>query len=231
MAILSPALFTALRDEVFEGLVEEIVSGRLPAGQRLLEAEIARQLGVSKTPVREAMIRLGRMGLVVYHPRRGTFVAEIGPEIVRDIFALRRLIEGYVTAEAARRATPDHLRSLERIVDDLAAAERRGDWHALSDCDILFHERLYALCGSRLFLEIWQLFRDQVRLWHRVSKILQRHSAPRTIEWTVERLHRDILEAVREGSPVCAENAARVHIERAQLLVEGGPLPDGSAAR
>lgn len=217
---LQPASLPVLRDAVLETLVEAIISGRFPAGSRLHEAEIARQLGVSKTPVREALVRLGRLGLVVHRPRRGTFVAEVGPDTVRDIFTLRWLIEGYVTAEATRRATAGQLAVLDDILARLAAAEQVAQWTTVSDLDVLFHERIYAMSAHPLFLEVWCSFEDQVRLWHRLGRRLGRQPAP----WTIAQLHQEILAAIRSGDLAQAEAAAREHIDRASLVLGVGPI-------
>ena len=228
MAVLAPTRYTALRDEVFESLVSAIVAERIPAGTRLIEAEIARQLRVSKTPIREAMIRLGRMGLVVYRPRRGTFVAEIGADNVRDIFVLRHLIEGHVTAEAAKRVTDAELAELARIVDDMASAVQRADAHSTSDLDIAFHERIYELSESLIFLNVWSTIRDRVRLWHRIAGRITRQQLPTGL--TSDRLHQEILDALRLRSPRRAEDAARTHIERGYRMLGLGSMDDGAPA-
>jgi DNA-binding GntR family transcriptional regulator len=213
--LLQQARYTALRDEVFESLQQAIVEGRLAAGTRLVEAEVAGGLNVSKTPVREAIIRLERLGLVISRPRRGTFVADISPAILKEIFVARGLIEGYVAAEAATRASPDVLLHLEALVALIGEEDERGDRSAVSTSDLAFHDTIYQASGNTMLLQIWRGFRDQIRLYHRMSPLNPQHiTLPSN-----RNLHQEIVDALRTRNPGAARLAAEVHLRRAVLLL------------
>src|SRR5687767_3804940 len=107
-----------LRHAVETHLLEEIRTGRLQPGGRLYEAAIAETLGVSLTPVREALFRFVHDGLVVHLPRRGFYLAEFGQSDVEDIYVFRAMLEGLAAARAAVRITPPELAALEQLIDD-----------------------------------------------------------------------------------------------------------------
>jgi DNA-binding GntR family transcriptional regulator len=205
---LRQARYTALRDEVFESLQEAILDGRLAAGTRLVEAEVAAKLGVSKTPVREAIIRLERLGLVVSYPRRGTFVADVGPAILKEIFVVRALVEGYATAEAAARATEADLGYLAAQVDAIRAASQRGEASAVSAHDVAFHDRIYQISGNRLLLDIWRGFRDQILLRHRMRPPDDLSSDG----LSTLGVHQELFDALATRDREVARRAAELHI-------------------
>jgi len=124
------------------------------------------------------------------------------------------------------------VRDLAALLDQLDAAAARGDVHGVWDLDLAFHQRLYELSGSRLFLETWNLFRDQVRLWHRISSGLPRISTGLPGAEAVagdRRLHQPLFEALRARDAVAAEAAAREHVE-AGIRMLGLDAPIGSPA-
>lgn len=93
-----------LRDEVVVAIEKAVLVGSVEPGQRLVESEIARQMGISKAPVREALRELERLGLVVSYPRRGTFVAELTPTVASETYSLRAVIESYAAPPRRRPA-------------------------------------------------------------------------------------------------------------------------------
>ena len=200
---------------MFESLQQAIIEGRLAAGTRLVEADVAADLNVSKTPVREAIIRLERLGLVVSRPRRGTFVARVGPSILKEIFVARGLIEGYVAAEAAVRIAADDLSHLQTLIVLIGEEAGRGDRTAVSMSDLDFHDTIYQVSGNTLLLQIWRGFRDQIRLYHRMSPANPHHiTLPSNQE-----SHQEILDALKTRDPEAARLAAEVHLRRAVLLL------------
>src|SRR5215211_847356 len=116
-----------LKRRVYEQLRDEILSGAAQPGTQLVEARIAAELGVSKTPVREALIRLQRDGLVAIEPYRGARVIEPSPADVREILELRVLLEAHVARDLAGRRPPEVLERLERSIADGRRALERGN--------------------------------------------------------------------------------------------------------
>src|SRR3954452_10687708 len=112
-AMFAPAVQQALHTQVYEALHRAIVSGALGPGQRVNEAEIARQMQISRAPVREAIRQLERDGLLVSLPRRGTIVATLAPTDVEEIFTLRADLEARAMVRALDRLTRDDLANLE----------------------------------------------------------------------------------------------------------------------
>jgi DNA-binding GntR family transcriptional regulator len=150
---------------VHKALRDAMLDGRLLALAPLREAHIAEDLGVSRAPVREALSRLEREGLVVKIPFRGAFVAEVSPTTIHEIAALRYLVEPY----AAELAAP-HLRGGDRArfvaaMDSLRAAAEAGNLPASIDAHLLFHRLFYECSGNRSVLEIWEGWESKLRLF------------------------------------------------------------------
>src|SRR5262247_4831520 len=110
-------------DFVYESLRDAISDGRIAAGERVREEEVARNLGVSRTPVREALQRLQQRGLLSFGPTRGLVVAQLSHEQVVELYAMREILEGSAARFAAQHASPGEIALLHRLQDQLRAAE------------------------------------------------------------------------------------------------------------
>lgn len=144
-----------LVDTVTERLRSSILTGQLAPGERLYEAALAREFGISRGPVREALALLEGDGLVVNEPRRGKFVRELGPRVIDEIYSLRRVLEPYaaeLVADAMDEATEATLRS---AVSDIEAATSSGDLVAVARSDLAFHRMVYVLTDHRPLLQAW----------------------------------------------------------------------------
>jgi len=131
-------------NRVFDTLRQAIVQLQLRPGNLLSEAEVARQLGVSRQPVREAFIKLAEIGLLEVRPQRGTFVVLISKREVENARFIREAIEVAVARKAALEGNSDDVADLRRIVADQEAAEDRGDHAAFMRLDEAFHEKIAA---------------------------------------------------------------------------------------
>ena len=109
-----------LSDQVAEHLFRELVSGRLRGGQRINEAELARTLGISRNPIREAIRKLEERGLLVSSPRRGTFVRSFTKQDIEDVFSFRTMVEDFAVRQALTRITPADVEGLRKMVDGLS---------------------------------------------------------------------------------------------------------------
>jgi len=128
-----------LRDAVIRLIEEALLMGELSPGSRIVEAELARQAGISRGPVREAIQQLVGEGVLVQYPSRGTFVVQWTPQAVEEAYTLRAVLERLAIQEAAKRATPEDIAQLQAIVDEMAVCARDGDDRALVRLDVRFH--------------------------------------------------------------------------------------------
>jgi DNA-binding GntR family transcriptional regulator len=133
-----------LSAEIADWLGQEIVSGRLPPGTRLVARELSERLGVSMTPIREAFRLVSGEGLVELSSRRGAWVAEINSDEVEDIYECRAALQDLAARQCAARASNQELGGLKEIADAMAAAFRAGDTEKCFELNVQFHDRVLA---------------------------------------------------------------------------------------
>jgi DNA-binding GntR family transcriptional regulator len=156
-------LLVSAQEAAHARLRELIFSGALQAGQALRQEEIARQLGLSRLPVREALNRLATEGLVELKPRRGFYVVSLKPDEIEDIFEMRAMLEARAGQLATERMTTLDADALDRLVASLDAAVNGNE--ALDDYSRLneqFHERLYQSCNRKYLRRQIGMLRDAV---------------------------------------------------------------------
>lgn len=153
MTELDQALYApSLLEVTTRRLRDEILSGDLAPGQRLVEEQIRQRFAISRAPLREALRTLANQGLVEHLPRRGTRVTELSPEDVDQLFALRALLERHAietTFPLDRTRATDPLREVRRHLDEMRRADRAGDDLAKDDAHRAFHAAVVALAGNR----------------------------------------------------------------------------------
>jgi DNA-binding GntR family transcriptional regulator len=164
--------------EAYTQLESAILTGELKPHQRLVEQELAARLGMSRTPIREALRRLEERGLVRILPHRGAVVADISPGDIENIYAVRCHVESLAAQLAAERISPQAIEQ----VGDLEAAQARGsaarNVRALMHANDTFHDTIYGAAGNTCLLEVIQQLRRQVHpvrfsAWSRPERILQ----------------------------------------------------------
>jgi len=159
-----------LSDQVYAVIRRSIVSGEAQPGDRIKEGDIARELGVSQAPVREALKRLVHEGLVTYLPRRGNFVTEISTEAAADARDVRAVIEALAGRRLATGpARPDLIATLRRLVAEMREAAGAGDVARFRDLDLAFHRQVCAGAGNSFVDRIWQLMEPSLRTLRVVS--------------------------------------------------------------
>ncbi|WP_127090891.1 GntR family transcriptional regulator [Aquabacter cavernae] len=193
-----------------EALEEEIVAGRLRPGQRLDEASLAERFGVSRTPIREALILLAASGLVEIRPRRGAFVALLGPRALIESFEFMAELEAACARLAARRMTPDDRATLLAVHAACEAAMQAGDDEAYYPANAAFHQAIYAAAANRVMAG--EARRHQLRL--QPYRRLQLR-VPRRMETSFAE-HEAILSALLAGDGDAAADLLRNHV-----LVQG----------
>ena len=146
--------YRPLRDLVFEALRDAIIRGILKPGERLMEVQLAEELGVSRTPVREAIRKLELEDLVVMIPRKGAYVSGISLKDIADVFEVRAAVEALAAGLAAERITDEELEELERILVKKAEIIDANDLDRLVEIDISFHESLYHASRNAKLVQI-----------------------------------------------------------------------------
>ncbi|MBP0637990.1 GntR family transcriptional regulator [Cupriavidus sp. AcVe19-6a] len=187
-----------------------ILDNRWPPGFQATEQEVASQLNMSRTPVREALLRLQQEGLVEVVPRHGMHVLPVSPADMKEIYEVLTSLES-TAAElaAARRLSSEELRPLEEASDAMDAALKRDDLDGWARADEAFHAQLLSLSGNRMLKQMVLNTWDRA---HRARMVTLRLRA-KPVHSTRE--HRDLLKAIRNGDPAAAREVQRAHRERA----------------
>lgn len=184
----------SLADEVAAQLRQAIIEGRVPPGEHLAESSLATQLGVSRSPVREALRLLEREGLVLALPNRGSFVRQFTAHDVEEIFSLRVAIESLAAEWAVEHLKEDDLQELERLLEVQREAAAQGDIRHLNEVDVAFHEYICRQSGHSRVMQIWEGIRSQcLVLFH-----LRLRTYPDYVPQTVLSDHAQFLQAFRE---------------------------------
>jgi DNA-binding GntR family transcriptional regulator len=220
-----------LRQEVLAALRAAILSNEIPPGSRLLEADVATRMGVSRAPVREAMRQLEQEGLVESFAHRGAVVIGLPDDEIDAIYELRALIEAKAIARACESITPDDLAALDAMVEEMRGALKRKDIDQLAEIDLRFHGTIVALSSFSLLRHIWSSLDGLVRV--RSYQALDRPTAAARyfIEHSIAS-HEQLVDVMRRGDPVTAAAAVREHIlEVPERLRDRAVAPPSTGGR
>ena len=154
--------YLPLRDVVFNTLRQAILKGELAPGERLMEIQLAQKLGVSRTPIREAIRKLELEGLVLMIPRRGAEVARISEKSLKDVLEVRLGLEELAVRIACQRITEEELEELEQAVKEFEEAMKRDDLGALAAADVKVHEVIYGSTHNKRLVQIISNIREQM---------------------------------------------------------------------
>lgn len=199
--------FKPLREIVFENLREAILEGRLEPGQRLMEIQLAEQLGVSRTPVREAIRKLELEELVIMIPRKGAYVADVSIKDILEVLEIRGVLEGLAASLAADRMTDEELDELELISYQFKQFYQKDDIPGMIEKDVEFHDRIVNSSRNAKLNQILQGLREQIYRF-RVTYISEYNKAKELVEE-----HQAILEALSQRDSERAAECATKHIE------------------
>lgn len=164
-----------LTDLASERIREAVVAGQIKLGEQISEAQLSQSMGISKTPVREALHRLKMEGLVEIQPQRGTFVFKLGPAEVGQLCRFRAMVETAALREAVAHDKAELLRRLRAHVARMADAEQAGDMLQLSRIDMDFHFEFLACCPNAYLRSSYELIRYQLIALRTRSKIADQH--------------------------------------------------------
>ena len=196
--------------QAYASIRRRIFDNVYPPGHQVLEQALAEELGISRTPLREALVRLAEEGLVEVVPRHGMRVLPVSPVDMAEIYTVLTALE-CVAAEivASRRPSEDELRPLMKATRDMEGALKRDDLDAWADADERFHQTLVALAGNRMLTQTVANFWDRA---HRARMVTLR-MRPKPLNSTHE--HMALVERLRAGDAVGAVKANRAHRSRA----------------
>ena len=200
-----------LRRRVFAIIEEAILNGKYRPGESLTESRLAGELGVSRTPIREALTQLEHEGLVQLIPNKGALVTGISQKDIQDIYAIRMLIEGLAARWAAENISQDELRELQEAIDLEEFYTSKGDIERLMDLDSNFHQVIYRASKSRPLQYMLHTFHHSIQ--HARSQSI---AAPGRARQALKE-HKAILHAIRERDGDKAESLTAEHISNASL--------------
>ncbi len=204
-----------LRELVFQTLRDAILKGSLPPGEHLMEIPLATRLGVSRTPVREAIRKLELEGLVRMVPRRGAVVAEITVQDVEDVLEVRTVLEELAVRKACANISQAQVRDLKKTVAEFRRSLEKGDLTASAENDMAFHEILYAAAENRRLQQILQNLREQMYRF-RLAYLKDKQTHRLLIEE-----HDAIAQAIQKNDPAQAQQAMRAHIQNQKDRIVG----------
>ena len=207
----------SLRGRVFNRIRDDILSGKYKEGEELREVAIGDELGVSRTPVREAFRQLELEGLIQIVPNKGAYVTGITVKDVKDIYMIRSKLEGLCAYWATFRITEEQMEELEENIYLSKFHAKKGHSEQIAELDNRFHEILYEACNSKMLEHQLRDFHDYV-LRVRKKTLSQ---FKRSTESTKE--HEMIFEAIKNKQPQEAERLANLHIINAyKNMVQNG---------
>lgn len=214
MRVLTPK---RLVDDVYEQLRDGILSGELRPGTRLRVAALAEKLGVSRSPIREAVQRLTQERLALEEPRRGAVVASISKEELVRLYELREVLEGLAARLATERRTPELIAALQATLAQQEAAIAVPDIAAFREADMLFHQQIRDAADNPELKRWLEEIRSKVRIAMFTRVSIGREQALAD--------HRTLFKAIESGDAQASEQAARAHIVHLRETLQAAIQP------
>jgi DNA-binding GntR family transcriptional regulator len=203
----------SLGQHVFADLKEAIIRGDIPPGHRLVENRIAEALGISRTPVREALHKLEREGLIRGLPRGGFTVLDLTPEDMEEVTGIRSVLESYAARLAAVKHREEDLLPIEEKIAEFQRCLEGGRMEELPRINTEFHNLLYELSRSPKLIKMIHDLRNQIYRFRKILLSIERMAR------TSNEDHRRMLAAIRQRDPARAERLVKEHILRGQRAV------------
>jgi len=202
-----------LGEIVYVALREAIIRNQFKSGERLMETELADEMMVSRTPVREAVRKLQSEGYVVMFPRKGTYVTSLSIQDVNDVFEIRGALESMAAAKASERASDEEITEIKKFIEDEAILWDSTDLARTIRSDIQFHSMVYRASKNTKIENLINDLREQTQRLR--SSTLSR---PGRLRFALEE-HRQILAAIEARDPVGARDASIAHVERSREVM------------
>ena len=205
--------YLPLRDVVFKTLRQGILTGELKPGERLMEIHLAKRLGVSRTPIREAIRMLELEGLVIMVPRKGAQVAQITQKSLKDVLEVRRTLDGLAAELACERMTEADLEKLKQACQEFEQATKSNDFTQIARTDVKFHDCIVQATGNTRLVQIVNNLSEQMYRY-RFEYIKDVNSHSHLIEE-----HRILFDAIVAKDKEKAVEAAKLHIDNQEKSI------------
>ncbi len=202
-----------LREIVYEELKRQILIGEIAPGTRMMEVELADDMGVSRTPVREAIRKLEKEGLVTIEPRRGAYASDISIKDIEDVLEVRQDLEGMAAALAAQKANDEQKEQLRKVTDQYRNAVESGDVSEMIRCDEAFHKLIVSCSDNKTLVQLV----SQVQELALRFRYIYYDDFTRFGSQPME--HKEIADAILSGDSEKARRAAGEHILHLKTFV------------
>ena len=205
--------YLPLRDVVFNTLRQAIITGEFVPGERLMEIALANRLGVSRTPVREAIRKLELEGLVVMIPRKGAEVARITEKDLRDVLEVRSSLEELAAGLATERLDESSREKIQAALDNFREAIQTDDNPKIADCDVEFHDAVFEATQNKRLIQIINNLREQIYRYRlEYVKDTVYHAV-------LLKEHEELVEAMFAGNKERAKEIMKRHIDNQEETV------------
>ena len=199
--------YELLSQKVYRVLKTEIIKGSLKPGTKLLEGKIAKQMKVSRTPIREALRELAAEGFVKISPNQGVVVSNASVEDVQEVLRIRGVLEGLAARLATKMISEEEIKELEKYQKQMEYYTKKDDVLAFSEMDAEFHELILNICGNNKLIQIRKNISDQAHRY-RIRSL----SIPGRLKYSLKE-HQEILEALKRKDSEQADRLSQKHIE------------------
>lgn len=203
-----------LREIVYEELKMQILKGEITPGTRMMEVEMAEEMGVSRTPIREAIRKLEKEGLVTIEPRRGAYASKISTKDMIEILEVRQNMEGLAAYFAAQRMQDEDKEKLQVLAQEYEAAVEARDTAEMIKIDTKFHHTIVEGCDNKILMQIMEQLQELVLRF----RYLYYDNFKRGEKMPAE--HAAIYKAIIKGDEQAAREAAFMHIERLKEMIQ-----------
>lgn len=205
--------YKPLREVIFNNIREAIILGELKPGERLMEVQLAEKMGVSRTPIREAIRKLELEGLVVMVPRKGAHVADLTKKDIIDVLEVRAVLDGLATQLAAERISDSEIKELNKITEQFSACVEKNNLQGIIKKDIEFHDLIYKASRNE---KLYQINNNVQEMIYRFRVIYLKNYNPFR---DVSKEHSRIVEAITEHNPAEAQKWAVMHIKNQEYTI------------
>lgn len=206
--------YLPLRDVVFKTLRQGILTGELKPGERLMEIHLANRLGVSRTPIREAIRKLELEGLVIMIPRRGAEVAQITEKNLQDVLEVRRELDAFAAKLACQRMNEEQRAELKEAEEAFETAVETKDATVIARADVAFHDIILKSAGNERLSQLVNNLAEQVYRY-RFEYVKDKTSHSRLIEE-----HRNICNSIIKGDKEAAAMAVGIHVDNQEKSIK-----------
>jgi len=195
--------------EVAADIKRAIISGIIKPGERINETKIAKDMGISRSPVREALQELKKEGVVINIPYKGTYVNLLGKKDIEDMYVIRGLLEAYAIGKVIENKNENILKCLKKNVEDIEKAVKKRQMKKLVDKDIEFHRNICNFTGNKKLIDIWEGFQTQTEILINLESSFYERFQLLAVE------HRELLSLIIEGKVKQAQEKVKAHILQA----------------